>query len=118
MAGNKNLHYRKMELFKMEVSFIRATTPAKPKKSDIEISMDKFHYNLIDSITARDIFIAWSISPAIIAERLRRAGFEAKASEIERIIKEGIKEKNEGYLLSVAIMEMRNDITKTLYPNV
>lgn len=63
----------------------------------------------------REFFLAWDISPAIIAERLRIAGFSVKAETIRNILQAGINDREELYLLSIAMMEMRNDITKTLY---
>lgn len=64
----------------------------------------------------REFFLAWNIAPPIIAERLRLAGFPADAAEIASILDNGIKTRTQLYQLSVVMMEMRNDITKTLYP--
>jgi hypothetical protein len=62
-----------------------------------------------------EFFLAWGISPPVIAERLRIAGFPAEANSIREVLVNGIKTQTELYQLSIVMMEMRNDITKTFY---
>lgn len=64
----------------------------------------------------RDFFLAWNIPAPIIAERLRGTGLkDVKAEQIKRILENGIYKQEERYLLIIAMYEMRNDITRTLY---
>lgn len=62
----------------------------------------------------RQFFLAWNISPAIIAERLRLIGLPATSKEIGTILNKGINTPHQLYQLTAAMMEMRNDVTRTL----
>lgn len=80
----------------------------------IEAAMNKYTES-INETDPRDFFVAWQVPAVIIAERLRRTGFPTSAEYINDLLSEGLKDKADHYLLSVAMMEMRNDLTKTLY---
>lgn len=80
----------------------------------IEQAIEKFQAH--GNPDPRDFFLAWNVPAPIIAERLRNTGLkDVKAEQIKRILEKGIYEQEERYLLIIAMYEMRNDITRTLY---
>lgn len=83
------------------------------EKSPIEHAMDKFHRR--DKTDPIDFFLAWSIQPSVIAERLRRLGYDVSSKHIDDIIHVGIRNKMEFSMLTVVMMELLNDVNKTLY---
>lgn len=106
---------KKLENISRETGWKDIQTVNGTCKTHIEQAMDKFHLTKTDT-DPRDFFTAWAIPASVIAERLRRLGWEnVKGKEIENIMHDGIKNTDQRYLLSIAMMEMRNDITKTLY---
>lgn len=83
------------------------------EKNLIEKAMDKFHQRTkTDPI---DFFVAWSVPPSVIAERLRRLGYDIQRTQINTILHKGISSNDERSMLMVAMMETLNDLNKTLY---
>jgi D-alanyl-D-alanine carboxypeptidase len=83
------------------------------EKNHIELAMDKFHRK--QKTNAVDFFLAWSIAPSVIAERLRRLGYEIESREIDGILRTGLLNKSQQSMMTMAMMETLNDINKTLY---
>lgn len=113
--------YRKANLIVMQSNFenaLRREEKEEMSKYQNRVLEAMKHYveGLKDDPDPVQFFNAWAVSPAIIAERLRRSGFQADAEHINEIMKNGIHDKMDRYLLSVAMMEMKNDINRTLHP--
>lgn len=67
-----------------------------------------------EQTTAKEFFIAWNISPAIIAERLRMVGFKSTGDQIKAMLQEEATLENDEYLLQIALAEFKRDINQTL----
>ena len=83
------------------------------KRNPIESAMHSLRG--YDESTVRDFFTAWSIPFSVVAERLRISGYPVTAKHIEAILKAPTMDREGEYLLSIAMMEMRNDIIKIIY---
>jgi hypothetical protein len=83
------------------------------EKTPIERAMDKFIKR--EQTDPVDLFVAWSVQPSVIAERLRRLGYDVAASKIDDILRGGIQSKLDLSMMQIAMMELLNDINKTLY---
>lgn len=105
---------RKMQ--RMERNFHQAEFVMKLTKAQtrIEIAMRIMEDGIFEELNPVNFFIAWAIPAPVIAERLRRSGIDIDAKYINDILAGGIINETDNYLLSLLMVQMQNDIKKTI----
>lgn len=107
---------RVLEVLLMEQTLNNAVSEMGVSRADnrLQKAINYFRDGIGEKPDPCKFFQAWAISPVLIAERLRRLGFETDAYEVAIIVEHGIRNKMDYYHLSLAMMEMKNDIIKTI----
>lgn len=114
LLNSKTIRAKKVNKMHLNLTMAELGIKLTKTATRIEIAMRIMEDGINEELHPVNFFIAWAIPAPVIAERLRRSGIEIDAKYIHDILSGGIINESDKYLLSLLMVEMRNDINKTV----